>query len=234
MLLRVRRHVILSRRQYFPRFRANFSSTSQGGIMVFGEPVIFYCPPTATKDNKEELHMAADRGDAEVNALISGGLPDCTSIGRHPGQMALEVGATKGRFEVVETFLDTIPLAFQGELTLKIALEWHIPDELVRELLADERTRLSDGRTALHLAKDSQTVTRLIGCGASVKEVDGNGCTALHLAASKADVVRCLLRSGSDPTAQRQQRQSTVTLRRLRRGSKIIAGCQEDVFESGG
>lgn len=134
----------------------------------------------AQGDGMTALHWAADRGDADLAAMLIQAGAQVDAVTRIGSYQPIHIAAREGHLEVVEILLDN-------------------------GADVDARTSVS-GVTPLHLAASSgnaELVARLLECGATIdaREADW-GQTPLIFAAAKnrVDAIRTLLGAGADPS----------------------------------
>lgn len=144
-----------------------------------------------TKDGFTPLHLAARYGRiSAVMGLLSypeTAINATTNIGSTPLQLA----SLNGRAEILTLLL---------------------------EHKADVNFRQScDDATALHVAKNQATAMVLLQAGADIKAVRKDGMTPLHRAVveGRENVVDELLKSGANPMAMNQRRETPLKLAQL-------------------
>ncbi|MCC8417666.1 MAG: ankyrin repeat domain-containing protein, partial [Rickettsia endosymbiont of Bryobia graminum] len=140
------------------------------------------------------LHLAAEKGLANIVETLTDKNPNIISIQDNNGQMALHLAASSGHKNILETLLEYDPENANDLTTLHwAAKEGYI--DLIKELInknpSSITTQDKDNFTALHWAAnnghiDIVIVKVLIDKNKDIIDIKNNyGQTALHLAASE-------------------------------------------------
>ncbi|XP_060561450.1 transient receptor potential cation channel subfamily A member 1 homolog, partial [Ruditapes philippinarum] len=145
-----------------------------------------------TKNKKEPLHVAAEKGYLEcLNILIKKTSDLCTKC--ENGKTALHLAAAKGRIRVVERLIEEEPkLMYMNDKSKRTALHDAIKHVKVVEILLDEGAKINtkdkNGRTPLSYAAENgmlECAIKLVESGADINLEDNNKMGPIHFAAQK-------------------------------------------------